>query len=207
MLRRKPFSPGSENLRVPLMLVAVLVAACGGNVPIETSPPDALISTLPLRIGVIYDPEFATFSYTEKVPEGPEFTVDLGQANVRLFDSALGSAFRDVLVVQSIPATDEVDAVLKPALDEYAFLTPRQSGSDFYAVSIRYQLELYAPDGRLLGSWPINAYGKTRSHIMSPKASLAEATTEAMRDAALLLSIDMIERPAVLALLPEGETK
>ncbi len=46
-------------------------------------------------------------------------------------------------------ATDpEIRGVLEPVLEDYAFVTPADSGTPTYAASLRYTIRLYSPAGR-----------------------------------------------------------
>jgi hypothetical protein len=102
------------------------------------------------------------------------------------------------------PGAAGVDAILRPMVDEYAFLTPEQAGVDFYSVSIRYQVELLSPSGDLLDLWQVNSYGRTRSTGITGSSSLTEANEEALRDAAAVLALDLQKRESVLKLI-EGK--
>jgi hypothetical protein len=44
-------------------------------------------------------------------------------------------------------ADPEIRGVLEPVLEDYAFITPSDSGSDDFAASLKYSVKLYSPDG------------------------------------------------------------
>jgi hypothetical protein len=198
------------RLRPRLLIIAalaVLVAGCGGEVPVAATIPDPLVEALPLTVGVVYDPDFSRYTYTEKAT-GSDWSINLGDSTTRMFERVLSKAFAKVVQLDAVPAEGQtesgVDLVLKPTVDEYAFLTPEDSGVDFYSVSIRFQLQAFAPNGVPLDQWDINSYGRTRSKALSPKDSLGTATDLALRDAAATMALDFKQRPQIRALLPGG---
>jgi hypothetical protein len=186
------------------LVVALLVLpGCTQNIEVPATVPDPVLAALPLEVGVMYDEDFSNFLYIEKLLYGPEITVELGAANVNMFDRMVRSVFQDVVTVEA-PGAAGVDAILRPMVDEYAFLTPEQAGVDFYSVSIRYQVELLSPSGDLLDLWQVNSYGRTRSTGITGSSSLTEANEEALRDAAAVLALDLQKRESVLKLI-EGK--
>ncbi len=183
----------------------LLLSGCGTtDLSVQSSVPTPLIDALPLSMGVLYDAAFQDYSHTETVLDGPAWDIDLGDSNMRVFDELLSSSFQQIRKVDEIPLLGAgLDGFIKPVVEEYAFLTPRDAGVSFYSVSIRYRIELYDATGALVESWKVNAYGRTRSKMMKGKESLADATQVAMRDAVAALSIDLQKRPTVLALIPD----
>jgi hypothetical protein len=197
------------RLYTRILIVASSIGACAGcgmgAVPVSTVIPDPLVQALPLTVAVIYDEDFSRYTYEEKAT-GADWSIDLGDTNVRMLDRVLSSTFASVVRRDAMPAEGEslagIDLVLKPEIDEYAFLTPEDSGVDFYSVSIRYNLVAFTPNGAPIDRWQINSYGRTKAKKISPKDSLAAATDVALRDAAAALALDFQQRPQILALLP-----
>jgi hypothetical protein len=99
-----------------------------------------------------------------------------------------------------------VAAILEPSIEEYAFVTPRDAGSPFYAVSIKYRVNVYMPDGKLADSWGFTGYGTSPSQGLSSEAPLHAATALAMRDAGAKLAVEFREQPMMRGLLPGGQT-
>jgi hypothetical protein len=190
-------------MRLVIVLTIAAAAGCSKNISVEDSVPEPVLAALPLNVGLLYDDEFRDFLYIEKLLYGPEIAVKLGPANVGMFDRMARSVFSGVSKVDA-PRNAGVDAILRPSVDEYAFLTPEQAGVDFYSVSIRYRVDLLSPSGDLLDSWKVDSYGRTKSAGITGTNSLTEANEEALRDAAALLALDLQVRESVLALI-EGE--
>lgn len=181
-----------------------LVAGCGAEVPVSTTVPEPVVEALPLTVGVYYEPDFSSYTYSEKA-SGTDWTIDLGDSTTRMFDRVLDKSFAGVVRLDALPAEGAtqpgVDFLLKPTVDEYAFLTPADSGVDFYSVSIRFQLNAYAPNGAPIDQWEINAYGRTRSKMLNARESMSSATDQALRDAAATMVLDFRQRPQIRALL------
>jgi hypothetical protein len=97
-----------------------------------------------------------------------------------------------------------VRAILEPSVEEYAFVTPRDAGSPFFAVSIKYRINVYTPDGKLADSWGFTGYGTAPSQGISSDAPLTQATALALRDAGAKLAVEFREQAIVRGLLPEG---
>lgn len=181
---------------------AAMLGGCARNIEVPATVPTPLLAPLPITVGVYYDEEFRDFLYIEKPLTGPETVVNLGEANVNMFSRMVSSVFeRSVTVASPEGAAPEVDAILAPRVDEYAFLTPDQAGVNFYSVSIRYRIDLLSPSGDLLDSWKIDSYGRTRSTGITGNNSLTQANEEALRDAAAVLALDIQERPSVINLI------
>jgi len=190
----------------PAILCAaiVLTAGCETEVPVETTIPEPLVEALPLTVGVYYEPDFSNYTYSEKA-SGTDWTINLGDSTIHMIDRVLAKSFAGVVLLDALPAEGAtqagVDFLLKPTVDEYAFLTPQDAGVDFYSVSIRFQLFAYSPNGAPLDQWEINSYGRTRSKKLNAKQSMSSATDQALRDAAATMVLDFRQRPQIQALL------
>jgi hypothetical protein len=99
-----------------------------------------------------------------------------------------------------------VRAILEPSIEEFAFVTPRDAGSPFFAVSIKYRVNIYLPDGKLADSWGFTGYGTSPSEGLSSEGPLATATALAMRDAGAKLAVEFREQAIVRGLLPQPES-
>jgi hypothetical protein len=118
--------------------------------------------------------------------------------------------FDRVIVVDSLNSGSHVGetiaAILEPSVEEYAFVTPRDAGSPFYAVSIKYRVNVYLPDGKLADSWGFTGYGTAPAGGLSDTEPLQNATALAMRDAGAKLAVEFRDQAIVRGLLPNAET-
>lgn len=156
-------------------------------------PREAVIERLPLTMGVHFDEAFSSYTLEEPIPQRGDWNIAIGNAQVDMFRSVLPAMFEQVVEIEDLDATSsEVDAVLVPRVDDMQFAIPFQTKSNFFEVWIRYQLTLTEPGtGRIIASWPLTAYGRTRDAMLSSaEAALKQAAVIALRDAAAFLAID-----------------
>jgi hypothetical protein len=80
--------------------------------------------------------------------------------------------------------------VFEPVLEDYSFITPRDSNAPLYAVSVKYRINGYTREGQLFESWTFTGYGSVESSTLGLKGTnaLKQATQLAMRDAAAKLA-------------------
>lgn len=188
------------------LVFAALLAACSSNVsvPLKGEFPEPIVGALPLSMGVLYQNEFRNFHHEE--PDS-KLTVELGPPNVKLFDQIFDKMFERVAPVDTQQPGPGFDAVIEPVIETFEYLEPAISGSKFYAVTIRYRISVYDPQGGVIASWPLVAYGKSRSKMLSSGDSLGEATLLAMRDAAAILSTEFKDQRQVKAWLMARNTQ
>jgi hypothetical protein len=100
----------------------------------------------------------------------------------------------------------EIRGVLEPVLEDYAFVTPADSGTQSYAASLRYTIRLYSPQGELADSWTFTGYGSQPGSAFPGKgdAALQAATRLAMRDAAAKLAAEFREQAIARGLVGPG---
>ena len=172
--------------------------------------PPPLIDKIPVVIGVHLPLEFREKVYEEKREGGGRYTIGLGKAQTAGFMRIMEAMFARVVTVESpaaAAATDkEIRGVLQPTLDDYAFVTPVDSGTPLYAASLRYTVRLYSPTGQLSESWSFTGYGTQAASSLPGKGddALQAATKLAMRDAAAKLAAEFREQAIARGLLPPG---
>jgi len=196
----------------PLLLpFAVLAVACTPTRFEATNDiPPPLIEKIPVVVGVHLPLEFREKVYEEKRESGAQYSIGLGKAQsagiMRIFEAL----FLRVVPVPSLADAARVDpeirGVLEPVLEDYAFVTPMDSGTQAYAASLRYTIRLYAPNGELVDSWTFTGYGSQPGSAFPGKgdAALQAATRLAMRDAAAKLAAEFHEQAIARGLIGPG---
>jgi hypothetical protein len=188
----------------------VLLAGCGPvKLVANTNIPPPLVVKIPIGVALFVPTEFATYVHKEE-RWSTKWHVELGKAQADGITRLMNAMFERVITVDSVNAGTQVPggvaAILEPSIEEYAFVTPRDAGSPFYAVSIKYRVNVYLPDGKLADSWGFTGYGTSPSQGLSSQAPLSAATALAMRDAGAKLAVEFREQAVMRGLLPESAT-
>lgn len=191
-------------------ILAMALVSCSGSVQVQHAFPAPLVEQLPLRVAVWYPPGLSDFTYHEEDAAQQEWTVRLGTANLRMFNAVFAALFREVVHAGSLDEAralqPPVDAILSPAVDAFELSSPALSGTDQFAVWIRYNLDVLAPDGTLIVRWPIAAYGQAGTGGMSDAESMERATVLALRDAAAAIAVGFARQPKVREVLLREST-
>jgi hypothetical protein len=184
-----------------------LFAACGGvAIKPQTSLPKPLIPALPARVGLVNPADMRNFTHKE-TRWGVEWTIALGPGNARLWSEAFRAEFRDVEALSdtaAIATSKGLGAAFEPRIEQYSFATSRETGGDYCAVTIRYRLNVYAPDGKLADSLTLTGYGNSAASGMSAGPPLEQATRAAMSDAAAKFLVQFSDL-ALAKTLEKGE--
>ena len=76
-------------------------------------------------------------------------------------------------------------AIFEPRIEQYSFASARETGGVYCAVTIRYQIYIYAPNGELVDTLSLTGYGSGPApKIGNGEEELGIASYAAMRDAA-----------------------
>ncbi len=205
-----------RKLRAPLAwglgaLALVALAGCGPiRLVANTNIPTPLVVKLPIAVGLFIPNEFSTYVHNEE-RWSTDWHVELGKAQSEGITRLMNAMFERVIPVDSVSAgqahaASGVRAILEPSVEEFAFVTPRDAGSPFFAVSIKYRVNIYLPNGKLADSWGFTGYGTAPAQGLSSAPPLQAATALAMRDAGAKLAVEFREQATVRGLLPEGAT-
>jgi len=187
------------------LLLGAMVVACNGSVLVAEEFPTPLVEKVPLRVAVHYAPALREYVYKEDANADRDWTVQLGEANVRMFDSVFAGLFSRMQRVSSVAgAVDEMpelQIIIAPTVDAFEYSLPSQSATDQYAVWIRYNLDVYGRDGQLIAHWPVAAYGQSGTGGLSDEASMERATVLALRDASATIAMGFSQQPKIRELL------
>ena len=186
------------RLAAPLVGLAVL-SACGGVI-IKPEPklPNALIEPIPAKVGIVMADEMKKFSHKE-TRWGVDWQVNLGEGHEQLVRDLFKSAFKDVEEGESLEKvrlTPGLKAIFEPRIEQYSFATARETGGRYYAVTIRYRVDLYTPAGEKADSYTLTGYGNALAKGVSSGKPLEHASVAAMRDAAAKFLVQFPEQPA-----------
>jgi hypothetical protein len=190
--------------------LSTVLAGCGPVTLVATARiPQPLVMKIPVAVALFMPPEFVQYVHKEE-RWGTDWNIEIGKAQADAMSQLLNAMFANVIAVDSLNAGSAlgsgVAAILEPSVEEYAFVTPRDAGSPFFAVSIKYRVNVYSPDGKLADSWGFTGYGTSPAGGLSNTEPLQNATALAMRDAGAKLAVEFRDQAIVRGLLPESET-
>lgn len=98
--------------------------------------------------------------------------------------------------LESAKAGKDLQALFETRVDQYSFVTSRETGGRYYAATIKYRIDLYTPLGGKVDSYTLTGYGNSPAMGMSGGKPLTQATVGAMRDAAAKFLVQFPEQPA-----------
>lgn len=191
-----------------LLAAALALSACSAVrlEPKQPLPPP-LIDQLPVAVAVSYPQEFREFVHKER-RAGVDYEAILGPAHVDRFGALLQAMFERIVEVPepaaAVALEPPVRLIVEPRFEEYAFLTPSDLAGDYYTVTIRYRVDVYAPSGERVDAFVFTGFGRERTGTFSGTEPLARATQRAMRDAGAKFAIEFTEQASVMRLLGVG---
>lgn len=196
-------SPVLRHVRWRLAHLTLLAAgiaaltACGG---VEIKPaarlPKPLVVTLPAHVGLVVPGDMRNFVHSE-TRWGVDWNVALGEGHRNLMLEVLKHTFSDVQEYKDIDearAASGLKAIFEPRIEQYSFVTARETGGRYYAVTIRYRIDLYSPEGEKVDSLTLTGYGNSLAKGMSSGKPLEQASVAAMRDAAAKFLVQFPEQ-------------
>ena len=188
---------GRTVLTVLALTALAALAACGDvEVAAESQMPPPLIDPLPVTVGVHYSEDFSKYQHAEE-RWGVKWKAELGPYHVRMAERLFHAAFREIIVVKDLkdlPASPPYAAIIEPRIEQYSFITPKDTGANYYAVTIKYRLNVLAPSGETADSLTFTGYGSFKSGGMSTTSPMVSATKAAMRDAAAKFLVQFPEQ-------------
>src|SRR5262245_33847787 len=173
------------------------LAGCGDvEVAAESEMPKPLVDPLPITVGVHYSEDFSKYQHAEE-RWGVKWKAELGPYHVRMAEKLFTAAFREIVLVKdlkALPANPPYVAILEPRIEQYSFITPKDTGANYYAVTIKYRLNVLAPTGETADSLTFTGYGSFKSGGVSTTSPMVSATKAAMRDAAAKFLVQFPEQ-------------
>lgn len=193
---RTPFRMILDPRLLACLCLCVLAAGCGTKrVAIAPEFPAPVMAPLPYRVALQMDDAFRNVRHSESLPTGGSWEIDLGAANVGLFERVTAGMFQHV--VAGDVSVSAVDLRLQPALADFQFSTPEQNASAYYEAWLQYRIRVLRPDGTLITEWMLPAYGRAPEQTLAAEASMGSATRIAMRDAAAGMVLEFLREPAI----------
>ncbi|MCA0894063.1 hypothetical protein [Microbulbifer agarilyticus] len=190
--------------RLFAILTMVLLTACAHTVSVDGQFPTPVGNQHPLTVGVFLSDDFRQFTYSENRDDRDEWNINTGRAQKNLFETVLGSMFRETISLSQYPSDlpQGLDLVIVPEVRELQFTMPRETRVNIFEVWIKYDMHAYNQRGDSVAEWVITAYGKTpTAFLKSQEAALAQAINVALRDAGATLYTGFAQVPELQAFI------
>ncbi|MBC8027001.1 MAG: hypothetical protein H7Y89_13490 [Steroidobacteraceae bacterium] len=180
-----------NSRRIPLLLTASALLAMAGCAKVIVRPegelPRPLIVQTPAKVGVVVTPE--TGNYTHKESRASvDYEAQLGVTHKQLVSEIFKAEFTEAKMFDSVDAArlePGLLAIFEPRIEQFSFANAKETGGIYCAVTIRYQIRIYAPGGELVDNLTLTGYGSGPApKIGNGEEELAIAGYAAMRDAA-----------------------
>lgn len=175
------------------------VAACGG-VTIRPAPklPPPLLQPLQASVGLIIPPDQRRYTHKETRWD-VDWQIILGAGHQKIMEDVFKDEFAHVEEFKDLDAARAavgLKALFEPRIDQYSFVTSRETGGRYYAVTIRYRIDLYTPRGDKADTLTLTGYGNALASGLKSETPLLRATVAAMRDAAAKFLVQFPDQPA-----------
>lgn len=191
-----------------LSLVALIGGCAGGSVVLETTAfPAPAITPLPLNAAVYYPDAFGSYSLTEEIERHGSYELNVGPAQVALFDAVGAGMFAGFTrVTDTAPDTlANHDLLIVPAVTALEFAVPANNTKNFFEIRISYRIEVLTTDGRAIDTVRVIAYGKSRNLALDTDTiALRGALHTTLRDAGADFILKFSGSPAIRTWLAEA---
>jgi hypothetical protein len=173
------------------------LVSCGGvQIRPDSHLPKPLVQAMPTHVGLVIPGDMRNFKHNE-TRWGVEWTIALGDGHTHLMQEVFKDTFGQVEEFKDVDearAAPDLKAIFEPRIEQYSFVTARETGGRYYAVTIRYRINLYTPAGVKADSLTLTGYGNALAKGMSSGKPLAQASVAAMRDAAAKFLVQFPEQ-------------
>jgi hypothetical protein len=165
-----------------------------------------LIAPLAINAGAYYGNDFRTYktiqenfladpsAYSQDIGVTRISKIQLGQANIALFDYILSHIFENVTLIQHFPNETEnlknIDLIVEPTISNYIYSEYNERFAKTPTlVRIEYTINFYSPDGLQISTWTISGESSRNIklqgiEVMFRHSFCAELTQLAMREVA-----------------------
>jgi hypothetical protein len=172
----------------PLLAATFLLGGCAAvAVRPEGELPKPLIVSTPAKVAVVVTNEAANYVHKES-RASVDYEAQLGPAHKQIIEEIFRAEFREAKFFDDLDSARKepgVHAIFEPRIEQFSFANAKETGGAYCAVTIRYQIYIYAPDGQQVDLLTLTGYGSGPApRIGNGEEELAIATYAAMRDAA-----------------------
>jgi hypothetical protein len=167
---------------------SALCLVLGGCAKVALRPyselPKPLVVPAPARVAVVVTPETAAYTHKES-RASVDYEAQLGESHKELVEQIFKAEFTDAKMFDSVDAArlePGLMAIFEPRIEQFSFASARETGGIYCAVTIRYQIAIYAPSGEPVDTLTLTGYGSGPAPKIGNGAM--ELAIAALRDAA-----------------------
>jgi hypothetical protein len=176
------------RLCIPIAALSWYLGGCAAvAVRPEGELPKPLIVPTPAKVGVVVTNETANYVHKES-RASVNYEAQLGPSHRHIVEQIFKAAFADAKFFDTVDAArlePGLMAIFEPRIEQFSFANSRETGGVYTAVTIRYQILIYAPNGELIETLTLTGYGSGPApKIGNGEEELGIAAFAAMRDAA-----------------------
>jgi hypothetical protein len=175
---------------LPGLVVATCVVMYGcASVAVrpEGDLPPPLVVPTPAKVGVVVTPETGNYVHKEQ-RASVDYEAQLGPSHKQLVEEIFKAEFTDARMFESVDAArlePGLMAIFEPRIEQFSFASAKETGGVYCAVTIRYQIAIFAPNGEPVDTLTLTGYGSGPApKIGNGEEELGIAAYAAMRDAA-----------------------
>jgi hypothetical protein len=173
---------------VTLLLGASFLTGCAAvAVRPEGELPRPLIVATPAKVAVVVTNESANYTHKES-RASVDYEAQLGPSHRQIVEEIFRAEFREAKFFEDLDAARRepgIHAIFEPRIEQYSFANAKETGGSYCAVTIRYQIYIYSPEGQQVDMLTLTGYGSGPApKIGNGEEELGIATYAAMRDAA-----------------------
>lgn len=183
--------------RATWLAAALCLSACGAvQVKPDAQLPRPLVQPMSAHVGLVLDHDLRNYTH-EETRSSSDWKVELGPPHETMLRHVFGSSFTDVQVFHSLEearAAQGLQGLFEPSIEQYSFATAEETSGSYWAVTIRYRISVFSPQGEPADSLVLTGYGSVAGSSSSAP-SLGNATRAAMRDAAAKILVQMPRQP------------
>jgi len=146
---------------IPLAALALLAGCSKVIVRPEGDLPKALVVPTPAKVAVVVTPETANYTHKES-RASVDYEAQLGPGHKHLVEEIFRAEFADAKVFDSVDAArlePGILAIFEPRIEQFSFANAKETGGVYCAVTIRYQIGIYAPNGQQIDTLTLTGYG------------------------------------------------
>lgn len=176
------------QLCIPLAALALMLGGCAAvAVRPEGDLPKPLVVPTPAKVAVVVTNEAGNYVHKES-RASVDYEAQLGPSHKHIVQEIFRAEFTEAKFFDTVDAArlePNLMAIFEPRIEQFSFASSAETGGVYTAVTIRYQILIYAPNGELVDTLTLTGYGSGPApKIGNGEEELGIAAYAAMRDAA-----------------------